>query len=135
MVVSTFLLQLRWVTLLRLHPHSFEVEELWIALGKETDVAEKLAWMNLRFEDGILKCNSWCADQPDILEQIHCMFLIVFKFYDCSTGKWLTRGPSSQALTSSMLIGMDGLLKICHDAPGMSEYYVGAWKRMSPQIG
>ena len=114
-----------------------EVEQaltLWVALGVESEYADVLANLALRFRNGHLEvARAWEGDDS-VWDRVAVAILHVMRFRKFADSRWVTVGRSCRSVVASLLLGLDDLIDMVRSNPCTSQYYIGGYTRLSPSL-
>eukprot|EP00971_Amphidinium_carterae_P346522 6488024-Amphidinium_carterae.1 len=111
------------------------LQQLWAGLGINDDSLHFLVSAQLRFQNDQLLIHPEFADRIDAPKLVADALLGLAKFPKFTESRWLSVATAARALTAVLLVGMDSScwVETCFKAEHHSEYYLGGYRRMTPQ--
>eukprot|EP00971_Amphidinium_carterae_P280764 5573879-Amphidinium_carterae.1 len=109
------------------------LRQVWAALGQTDDALHFLVSSQLRFENDQLLIHPDLADQPEAPELVADALLGLAKFPKFTESRWLSVATAARALVAVLMVGMDSWVDTCYKAEHHSEYYLGGYRRLSPE--
>ena len=79
--------------------------EVWIVLGVEPEVAERMATMQLRFEGGRVKVAASLEGDDNVVDSVATIFMHVLRLRKYSDSRWVSLGQSCRTLLCWRLWG------------------------------
>eukprot|EP00971_Amphidinium_carterae_P227876 4519909-Amphidinium_carterae.1 len=109
------------------------LRQLWAGLGQSDESLHFLVRAQLRFENDQLLVHPEFAEQEDAPELVADALLGLAKFPKFTESRWLSVATAARSLTAVLLVGMDSWVETCFKAEHHSEYYLGGYRRLTPQ--
>ncbi len=83
--------------------------DVWRALGVETELAERLVDLQLRWDpiDGKLKVSIRHKDSPSVAAEILSLIQATLRLRALTDSRWIGLGPSSRTLVTATLLGLE----------------------------
>ena len=111
-----------------------DIYEFWTLLGVAPEWVEVLTSLQLRWQDGCLRVSpAWDGD-PKLCELVSACLLHVFRFTVPTESRWVSMGQSCRTLCASLALGVDALVAHSLRQPKASEFYLGGFKRLRPEL-
>ena len=107
------------------------VYRFWVSCGLESDLADRLATLNLRFVDGYLRVGKMAAHAGDFLESVSYCLVSVARFKAFSDSRWISMGESCRSLMCSLLLGLERWMACTRQQPNTSDYYLHGFDQCS----
>lgn len=111
-----------------------DIQEFWVMLGLEPQWVQVLVSLQLRFHDGCLRVAPAWQDDPKLCEVVSTCLLHVFRFKSFTESRWVSMGPVCRTLCASLALGLESLVEHVLGQPKTSEYFLGGFRRMRPDI-
>lgn len=105
--------------------------ELWVLLGLEPTLVEKLQLLQMRFSGGRLRIASAMREHPESAQLITTCLVAVWEFRQWTDSRWITMGFSGRRMTAALILGMDSLVATLREQKLLSEYYSKAYTNIT----
>ncbi len=116
-----------WVHKVRITESAFDQDDVrrsWECLGVKPWLADSLAHINLRLEDGAVFCHSNLWEQEDPMGHLGNCLLGAYKISGFSATRFLSMGTSCKCLSTALAVGIMEHVAYCRAMPDVGEYYV-----------
>jgi hypothetical protein len=110
---------------------SQEVYQYWVQLGIQSDVAETLAELGLRWANGHLQVSERHKSSDSLIETVCSSMLVVFKWKKFTDSRWCTIGDACRALVASLTVGLEPMVKKLRADSKTSDWYLKGFSRLS----
>ena len=107
---------------------------LWVLLGVEPAWIEVVVALNPTWSDGWLYINDTDDPNESPVDLISHLFFHLMRWRRFTQSRWATTGPSCRALTASLLLGLDELVRLTRADPHVSEYHIAGFDRLSLRV-
>lgn len=106
----------------------------WVSLGIESSVAEELADLGVRMVSSRLTVHSAHRGSADLVQRLTSCMIYIFCWRQFVETRWMTVGVVSRALIASLSIGLAELIEMISQQPGVSQYYIGGFSRLTQAV-
>ena len=116
-----------WAHRVRVTDSAFDREDVrrsWECLGVKPWLADSLAHINLRLEDGAIQCHSNLWEHEDPMGHLGNCLLRAYKIGGFSATRFLGMGTSCKGLSTAFAVGVLDHVAFCRAMPDVGEYYI-----------
>lgn len=112
-----------------------EVEQFWAMLDIEPGKLDLFVEVNPYWDGKVLHVNSALLTDSDSSAKIRTLLLTCLFWTDFSETRWTKVGLSGRLYTRSLLVGVDGLVKITEESDAVNRYHLaGYFKRATKSV-
>ena len=112
-----------------------EVEQFWAMLDVEPRHLELFVKVNPYWDGKILHVSSGLLSEADSLGPVRTLVLACLSWVDFSETRWTKVGLSGRLYIKSLLVGIDGLVKITEENDAVCRWHLaGYFKRSTPAV-
>jgi hypothetical protein len=111
-------------------------EALWRTLGIETEVADVLVDLQLRWDPSArkLKVARRHMYSPTLSSDILAVMRTTWRFRSFSDSRWIGLGSCARTLASATLLGLEDLVTFVRATPGQSHYFIAGFARYDVHV-
>lgn len=98
--------------------------ELWCLLGMDSEWAETLADLQLRWQGGRLCVAARLEHEADSMNKISACLMKAWQFREFSESRWVSFGNSSRSVLASIVLGLEPYVKFIIEETKSSDYKI-----------
>ena len=109
---------------------------LWVNLGADSEIAEMVGELNLRWDwsKGKLLLGLHLQGDADVIEKVSFILVSVMRFRRFTESRWLTVGESCRALVCSLALGLHQLVDDTRADQSTSDFYLHGFAECTADV-